>query len=71
MVGIELKTRVTPVLQQLQAQSILALPAGPTVLRLLPPLIVTQAELDSVVETVAAVLQAASAPRMTQTRSHD
>lgn len=71
MVGIELKARVTPILQQLQAHGILALPAGPTVLRLLPPLIITQAELDGVVEVVAAVLQAASSPRVTQTRSHD
>lgn len=71
MVGIELKARVTPVLQQLQAQSILALPAGPTVLRLLPPLIITQAELDDVVEAVAAVLQATTTSRLAQTRSHD
>lgn len=71
MVGIELKARVTPVLQQLQAQSILALPAGPTVLRLLPPLIITQAELDAVVEAVAAVLQATTTSRLAQTRSHD
>lgn len=64
MVGIELKARVTPVLQQLQAHGILALPAGPTVLRLLPPLIITHAELDGVVEAVAAVLQAVSALRV-------
>jgi acetylornithine/LysW-gamma-L-lysine aminotransferase len=58
-------------LQQLQARGVLALPAGPTVLRLLPPLIITQAELDNVVEAVAAVLQAVSSPRVAQTRSHD
>jgi acetylornithine/LysW-gamma-L-lysine aminotransferase len=71
MVGIELTARVTPMLQQLQARGVLALPAGPTVLRLLPPLIITQAELDNVVEAVAAVLQAVSSPRVAQTRSHD
>ncbi|MFQ5410443.1 MAG: aspartate aminotransferase family protein, partial [Anaerolineales bacterium] len=37
MIGIELKTRVTPVLQELMGRGVLALPAGPTVLRLLPP----------------------------------
>lgn len=57
MVGIELKGRVTPVLQQLQDRGILALPAGPTVLRLLPPLIITQTELDGLIDCVAEVLR--------------
>lgn len=38
MIGIELKTRVTPYLEDLLERGILALPAGATVLRLLPPL---------------------------------
>ncbi len=59
MAGIELKVRATPILQLLQAHGILALPAGPTVLRLLPPLVIDQAELDWVVDTVAAVLSTA------------
>lgn len=48
--------RVTPVLQQ-QDRGILALPAGPTVLRLLPPLIITQTELDGLIDCVAEVLR--------------
>lgn len=54
MVGIELKTRVTPVLRALMARGVLALPAGPTVLRLLPPLVITREELDQAVEAIAA-----------------
>lgn len=57
MLGIELKERVTPVLQHLQARGILALPAGSTVLRLLPPLTITPDELDQVVDAVVDVLR--------------
>lgn len=56
MIGIELRGRVTPVLQALQAKGILGLPAGKTVLRFLPPLIITQAELQRVVDAVREVL---------------
>ena len=38
------------------ARGIITLTAGPTVLRLLPPLVITQEELDQVVEAVKAVL---------------
>ncbi|MDQ7030800.1 MAG: aminotransferase class III-fold pyridoxal phosphate-dependent enzyme [Ardenticatenia bacterium] len=38
MIGVELRRRVTPLLRALQEAGVLALPAGPTVLRLLPPL---------------------------------
>jgi len=60
LIGIELRTRVTPYLQSLQALGVLALPAGPTVLRLLPPLIVSHTELDQAVEAIATVLAGAS-----------
>lgn len=56
MIGIELRGRVTPILQALQARGILGLPAGKTVLRFLPPLIITQGELQRVVDAVRAVL---------------
>lgn len=56
MVGLELRVRVTPVLQALQAHSILALPAGKTVLRLLPPLIITREELQTAVDAIREVL---------------
>jgi acetylornithine/LysW-gamma-L-lysine aminotransferase len=57
LVGIELKTKVTPVLQELQSRGVLALPAGATVLRLLPPLVIEQSDLDRVVEAIAGTLE--------------
>ncbi|MFN8447539.1 MAG: aminotransferase class III-fold pyridoxal phosphate-dependent enzyme [Anaerolineae bacterium] len=56
MVGIELRGRVTPVIQALQARGILALVAGKNVLRLLPPLIITPEELRRTVEAVDEVM---------------
>lgn len=58
LVGIELKSRVTPLLQRLQSRGILALPAGPTVLRLLPPLVIERADLERVVTAIEAELTA-------------
>lgn len=56
LVGVELRSKVTPVLQQLQALGALALPAGMTVLRLLPPLLITEDELARVVDALREVL---------------
>jgi acetylornithine/LysW-gamma-L-lysine aminotransferase len=56
MIGLELKGRVTPVLQTLQDEGILALPAGATVLRLLPPLIITQDEMQQIVDAIGRIL---------------
>jgi len=53
MIGIELKIRVTPILRALMERGVLALPAGPTVLRLLPPLVITREELDRAVDAIA------------------
>lgn len=57
LIGLELRERVQPHLAALMERGILALPAGPTVLRLLPPLIISYAEMETVLEQVAAVLQ--------------
>jgi acetylornithine/LysW-gamma-L-lysine aminotransferase len=56
MVGIELKQKVTPYLQALMAKGVLALPAGLTVMRFLPPLVVEKEDLEKVVEAVKEVL---------------
>jgi acetylornithine/LysW-gamma-L-lysine aminotransferase len=56
MIGIELRTRVQPYLQALIDEGILALPAGPTVLRLLPPLTIEYADLDLVLAALDRVL---------------
>ena len=56
LVGIDLRVKVTPILQRLQALGVLALPAGSTVLRLLPPLVIEQEDLDRVVAAIGTVL---------------
>jgi acetylornithine/LysW-gamma-L-lysine aminotransferase len=61
MIGIELKEKVAPYLQALQARHILALNAGMTVIRLLPPLVVTYPQLDELVAALTDVLTEASA----------
>jgi len=59
MIGIELRERVTPYLRRLQEDyRVLALPAGPTVIRLLPPLTITWEELHTVVDALFRVLNA-------------
>ncbi len=61
MIGLELRGRVSPVVQALQARGILALVAGKTVLRFLPPLIITGAELEQTASILADVLNEVSA----------
>lgn len=56
MIGIELKEKSAPYLQKLLEEGILALPAGNTVIRLLPPLIIEEKELDWVVQKIEEVL---------------
>ena len=56
MVGVELKKKVTPYLQALMERGVLALPAGLTVMRFLPPLVIEREQLDAVVEAVTGVL---------------
>lgn len=61
LVGLELKQRVQPYLLALMHQGILALPAGPNVLRLLPPLVISYPQLDAVVSAIETVLRPSSA----------
>ncbi len=56
MIGIELKEKATPYLVALMQEGILALSAGPTVIRLLPPLVITRDELDVVINALLKVL---------------
>jgi acetylornithine/LysW-gamma-L-lysine aminotransferase len=60
MVGIELKQKVTPYLQALLAKGVLALPAGLTVMRFLPPLVISKEDLEQVVSVVQEVLSSTS-----------
>ena len=56
MIGIELKQKATPVLQALLEDGIIALPAGPTVIRLLPPLTIDTQEIDQVISALRKAL---------------
>lgn len=60
LIGVDLRIKVTPVLQALQARGVLALPAGSTMLRLLPPLVISEAELDHVADQIEQALNALS-----------
>jgi LysW-gamma-L-lysine/LysW-L-ornithine aminotransferase len=54
MLAVELRTKVAPVLKSLMIDhAVIALPAGPTVLRLLPPLIITEDQVELGVEAIA------------------
>ena len=56
MVGIELKQKVAPYIRALQERKIIALNAGMTVIRLLPPLVISYQQIDRLVDVVAEVL---------------
>lgn len=56
MVGLELKVPVQEVVPQLIEKGLLTLVAGDNVLRLLPPLIVTEAEIDQAIGIMKEVL---------------
>jgi len=56
MIGIELRQRVTPYLRALMEEGVLALPAGVNVLRLLPPLVISDDELEQACAAVEKVL---------------
>jgi acetylornithine/LysW-gamma-L-lysine aminotransferase len=56
MIGIEMKEKVAPYIRELQERKIIALNAGMTVIRLLPPLVITYEQIDHVVNALAEVL---------------
>jgi acetylornithine/LysW-gamma-L-lysine aminotransferase len=58
MLGMELKEKVAPYLRGLMERGVIALAAGSTVLRFLPPLIIPIEDIDTVVSQVSEVLQA-------------
>ncbi len=57
MVGIELEEEVKPFLVQLMEHGVLAMPAGKNVLRLLPPVVISNKELDKVAEVLNKLLK--------------
>ncbi|MBT8434222.1 MAG: acetylornithine/succinylornithine family transaminase [Gammaproteobacteria bacterium] len=56
MIGIELKQKVQDKLAELLEHRIIALPAGPNVIRMLPPLVIEKEQIDRVVKTLRELL---------------
>jgi predicted acetylornithine/succinylornithine family transaminase/N-acetyl-ornithine/N-acetyl-lysine deacetylase len=56
LLGIELNRRAQPYLEALREHGVLALQAGPNVIRLLPPLVITEEQLERVLGVVEEVL---------------
>jgi len=56
MIGIEMKQKVAPYIKALQEKKIIALNAGMTVIRLLPPLVITYEQIDHLVDVLTEVL---------------
>jgi len=56
MIGLELKEKAGPYVQQLMEKGVIALLAGATVIRLLPPLVITREQIDTVVSALNEIL---------------
>jgi acetylornithine/LysW-gamma-L-lysine aminotransferase len=61
MIGIQMRRRVRDLLGELQRRGVLALSAGASVLRLLPPLVITDDEIDRVGDVILEALAAQQA----------
>jgi len=57
MIGIDLRRRATPVLQAMADNGVLALPAGTTVVRMLPPLSIPEGDLQQIRTTFTDALE--------------
>ncbi len=57
MVGLQLSVKVAPILEDLESEGVLAMRAGPRVLRFLPPLVIGWPDLAEVVRIVERVLK--------------
>ncbi|HKI58293.1 MAG TPA: acetylornithine/succinylornithine family transaminase [Trueperaceae bacterium] len=56
MVGMELKEKAAPIIASLRDAGVLTIAGGATVIRFLPPLVISEAQVDRVVDRVAGVL---------------
>ena len=56
MIGVELKEKAGPYVQKLMQKGVIVLLAGATVIRLLPPLVISRAQIDKVVLALKEVL---------------
>ncbi len=58
MVGLELKEKAAPVIERLRQLGVLTINGGATVIRFLPPLVVSEEQIDEVVRRVGRALEA-------------
>jgi acetylornithine/LysW-gamma-L-lysine aminotransferase len=58
MIAVEMKRPATPVIRSLQDHGVLALPAGTTTIRLLPPITIEAEHIETAVDAVAAAVVA-------------
>ena len=65
LIGIELRRRVQPYVEALLEHGVLALQAGLNVIRLLPPLVITEEQLERVMDAVEDVLVEQPSPHKT------
>ena len=56
MLAVELKKPVTPVIKAMQERGVLVLPAGGTIIRFLPSILIDDAQLDEGIESLAAAV---------------
>lgn len=56
MIGIEMKHDIKPIIDELMDNGLLVLPTGKTVIRLLPPIIITREEIDKIIRILVLVL---------------
>lgn len=56
MIGIELKVPVKPYVDELMNLGVLVIPTGKSIIRLLPPAVISYAQIDSVILTITQVL---------------
>ncbi|MHB0877167.1 MAG: aspartate aminotransferase family protein [Anaerolineae bacterium] len=56
MIGVECRQKTQPYLEALMAKGVVALPAGSTVVRFLPPLVIDLEDLDAIAQALAEVL---------------
>ena len=57
MIGVEFKQPIKPLMDALLEHGVVALVAGPRVLRLLPPLVITREQADTLVAVIAEALE--------------
>jgi acetylornithine/LysW-gamma-L-lysine aminotransferase len=61
MIGVEMKERATKYMRGLQGRGVICLSAGATTLRFLPPMLLTEAEVDHAVAVIDELLTSGGA----------